>query len=556
MEIPRCIAISGVDGSGKTTLANWLVKYLRSKGYKTKYVWIKSRHTLAYFISQILMSLGWHRTFRNPNGIVVFRFEVYEGMFARKIWPIIEFVSVLPLILFKVKLPLLLGYKIVFDRYTIDTTVSIALSTRNMSFMDSFLGRLLLKMMPQECAVILLDTDLPIVLKRRRDVEYSLDEIKNEMTLYKVLARKTKALPLNTTTMTIEQTKEKAFDLLFAESLPKIPVKCVMPLDFSIIIPTYNRAIKLTSLLISTLKQEILPKEVIIVDQSDSRLTFNVVNEMKERFLDRKILLKYFHINQKSSSRARNVGIDYSAGEIVFFIDDDTVLFRDYTKNVLKVYENYQDAIGVQGFIINPKLMVNMKSLAGRLENQLRRALFLSHFRENTWTIMPSINDVFPFPLTTIISTQRLQGCCSYRRKVLDRFRYDNKLEGWSFLEDFDLSYRVYKSKCGSLYITPEAKLIHKEHIHASSSKKNECYKKIVNRAYMFFKLIEQSPRNHVIFWWSIFSFVLTTLIGAIFGRRGKTAKWISIYLIRATFYTLKHLKDIKQLNLKFLSNA
>ena len=545
-----------MDGSGKTTLANWIAKCLRSKGYKSRYVWIKAQHTLAFLISKVLTAFGWNRTFRNPKGIAVSSFRVHEGTFARKVWPVIEFLSVLPLIIFKVKLPILFGYKIVFDRYLIDTIVSISLNTQNMSFADSFIGRLLLKMMPKECVVIILDADLSTVLKRRPDIEYSFDEVTNAMKLYRVLGRKMKAFSLNTTILTIEQIKKKVLDLLFATELaPKILVKGGLPLDFSVVIPTCNRATKLKILLISILEQEILPKEVIIVDQSDNRLTFNVANEIKERFSKMKILLKYFHISQKNGSRARNLGINHSTGEIVFFIDDDVRPFRNYTKNILKVYESRPDAIGVQGLITDPKVLLNLKSPAGRLENQISKTFFLSHYQENTWTIMPSINDVFPFPLATIISTQRLQGCCSYRRKILDAFRYDENLEGWSFLEDFDLSYRIYKSKVGSLYITPEAKLIHREHAHMSSSLKTESYKKIVNRAYMFFKLIERLPRNYAIFCWSIFGFLLTTIVGTILGRREEKTKWVPIYLIAATFHTLKHLKDVQQLDLKFLSD-
>jgi GT2 family glycosyltransferase len=426
-----------------------------------------------------------------------------------------------------------------------------------MKFTDSFLGRLLLKMMPKGGASILLDIDLSTVLERRSDIEYSYDEIRNAIGLYRTLTRKMKSVSLDTVTLTVEQTKKRVLELLFVtELMPKVPIEHAITLDFSIVIPTVNRPMKLKALLESILGQEILPKEITIMDQSDNRLTFNIVNEMKQSFLDRKILLRYFHINQKSSSKARNLGIDHSTTEIVFFIDDDVILSTDYTKNILKVYESFSDAVGVQGIILDPEPSWNLTSTEGRLENQLKKAFFLSHYQENTWTIMPSINDAFSFPLTTVVSTQRMQGCCSFRRKLLDIFRYDENLEGWSFLEDFDLSYRIYKSNIGSLYVTPEAKIIHKEHIHMSYSLKNESYKKIVNRTYMFFKLIKQTPCNCAIFCWSILGFLLTTTLGTILGRKKEKNRWIPIYLIGAAFYSLRHLKEIRQLNLSFLSNV
>lgn len=554
MQEPRYIAIIGADGSGKTTLAYWLVGLLQSKGYRSRYVWIRSQHTLAYVISLMLRPLGWQRSFRNPNGILVSRFETLAGSFTKKMWPIIEFISVLPLIILKVKLPLLLGYTLVSDRCTIDTTVSVALATRNMSFTNGFLGDLLLKMMPKERIIIFLDADSSTVLRRKPDVHNSIEEINDMMRLYRVMARKTRVHLINPALTTIRQVRDEIAGLLFKESMPETTTIRGSALDFSIVVPTYNRALKLKTLLRSVLEQDALPKEVVIIDQNISRSTFDVASAVDREFLDKGIALKYLYLDKKSASRARNLGIDHSSGEVVFFIDDDIILLRGYIKNVLGVYESFPDALGVQGVMLNYKPTYDLESLLGRLENQLRRAFFLSYYRQNTWKVMPSINDVFPFPITALMPAERFQGCCSYKRGILDDFRFDENLEEWSLLEDLDLSYRIYKSKKGVLYVTPEARLIHEGETHMTSSLRSESYKKIVNRTYMFSKLMEQSPRNCAIFCWSILGFLLTTLLGAIIGGNRKS-KWGSIYLIEAVFSALKHLGEIRQLDLRFFNS-
>jgi glycosyltransferase involved in cell wall biosynthesis len=469
-------------------------------------------------------------------------------------WPIIEFISVLPLIILKVKLPLLLGYTLVSDRCTIDTTVSVALATRNMSFTNGFLGDLLLKMMPKERIIIFLDADSSTVLRRKPDVHNSIEEINDMMRLYRVMARKTRVHLINPALTTIRQVRDEIAGLLFKESMPETTTIRGSALDFSIVVPTYNRALKLKTLLRSVLEQDALPKEVVIIDQNISRSTFDVASAVDREFLDKGIALKYLYLDKKSASRARNLGIDHSSGEVVFFIDDDIILLRGYIKNVLGVYESFPDALGVQGVMLNYKPTYDLESLLGRLENQLRRAFFLSYYRQNTWKVMPSINDVFPFPITALMPAERFQGCCSYKRGILDDFRFDENLEEWSLLEDLDLSYRIYKSKKGVLYVTPEARLIHEGETHMTSSLRSESYKKIVNRTYMFSKLMEQSPRNCAIFCWSILGFLLTTLLGAIIGGNRKS-KWGSIYLIEAVFSALKHLGEIRQLDLRFFNS-
>jgi thymidylate kinase len=224
MKEPKFLTITGLDGSGKTTLANNIIEYYKARGYKYKYVWMRHRHTLAYLLMRLLMFLGWKRNFKNANGVEITRFELDEGTFSRVLWPIIEFLSILPVILFKVTIPLRLGYGIICDRYTIDTIVSISLNTYNMNFEDGYLGKIFLNLIPKEGIIIFLDIDLLNILSRRPDIEFSYDEIQNAIRIYRKLAIKTKAIYLNTTTQTPEQIKKRVISYLFGESISSTDV--------------------------------------------------------------------------------------------------------------------------------------------------------------------------------------------------------------------------------------------------------------------------------------------------------------------------------------------
>lgn len=216
MNRPSFINITGIDGSGKTTMTRFLTKQLRSEDIKTRYVWIKSLHTLAYLISRIFESRGWHRLVKNPNNTIVSRFELPNSRSAEKIWSIIEFISVLPWIIVKVNLAIFFGFTVVSDRYTIDSIISIAMRTRSPSFVESFLGKLLLRMIPKEAAVIYLDVDLHTVLKRRHDIEYTTDEIQGQIVLYRLLAEKMGAYLIDTTMLSIEDVETKVVDYISA----------------------------------------------------------------------------------------------------------------------------------------------------------------------------------------------------------------------------------------------------------------------------------------------------------------------------------------------------
>jgi thymidylate kinase len=197
MSFPKIIVLTGIDGSGKTTIANRLLKYLRHKGKKTCYVWIKSLHSLAYIISVVFERTYLSKTLINPNGITIKRFDPTALKPLHKLWPYIEFISVIPWIIFKVYLPIFFGFVVIADRYVIDTVATISIRIKEINFFQTFLGRLLLKMIPKGAMLVMLDIEASSVSKRRFDVEYTCNEIKSQTALYRKLSKMLGALVID-----------------------------------------------------------------------------------------------------------------------------------------------------------------------------------------------------------------------------------------------------------------------------------------------------------------------------------------------------------------------
>ena len=65
------IVITGIDGSGKTTIARHLLNLLLHRGYKARIVWVKSLHTLAYLIYKFFQKTWGTEYIINPNNIIV-----------------------------------------------------------------------------------------------------------------------------------------------------------------------------------------------------------------------------------------------------------------------------------------------------------------------------------------------------------------------------------------------------------------------------------------------------------------------------------------------------
>jgi glycosyltransferase involved in cell wall biosynthesis len=308
--------------------------------------------------------------------------------------------------------------------------------------------------------------------------------------------------------------------------------------DVSIVIPTKNRMNNLEELLNSILGQTVLPKEVIIVDDSDDDKTQDLVEQMRRDFLNKNIEIKYIRGGGQGLAQARNIGAAHSTGEIYCGFDDDVIIDKDYIKEILNIYEEHPNALGVQGYVTSRRV----KSASEYVVNKLCSGYYAER---NKCKVLP-LGMIYPHPLTGVIECEWLSGTnSSYRRNILRSFKWDENLKRYSLWEDVDISYRIHKCYPGSLYITPYAKIIHKHSLIGRMKSKDLVYMEVLYSAYFFLKNIKKTLSNIIIFIWGIF---FGSLIFKLFeGRRIRKNPNEIIFLISAYVYLLKHFKELKK---------
>ena len=86
----------------------------------------------------------------------------------------------------------------------------------------------------------------------------------------------------------------------------------------TVIIPTLDRSTILLSTLKDLLKQQYPNFDIIVVDQTNLP-----AKKVMEFIKKNPPIIKYIHLQKKSSPHARNVGAKKATGEIVLFLDDD-----------------------------------------------------------------------------------------------------------------------------------------------------------------------------------------------------------------------------------------
>jgi len=113
----------------------------------------------------------------------------------------------------------------------------------------------------------------------------------------------------------------------------------------SIIIPTYNRRIQLRQNLDAIDRQRFEGYlEVIVVDDESVDGTSQILKRVALR--NNNFVFKYFRSDHIGSAEARNLAISNSKGDILIFLDDDSMIQNEnYVNEVIKSFQ--EDNVGI-----------------------------------------------------------------------------------------------------------------------------------------------------------------------------------------------------------------
>ena len=233
----------------------------------------------------------------------------------------------------------------------------------------------------------------------------------------------------------------------------------------SVVVPTKNRPDELRNFLASLWIQQLLPDQLIIIDQSEASKIIH--KEVNEKATELGIKLDYIHDESINGLvQAKAAAIPYNKCSIISFFDDDIVLETDCLKEM------------VQAFINNPKLKAaNGLILNAPRESIFRRLIFeLTHFgiyRDNRRKLFyelidKKISEREPKKLNTLSG-----GLTFYRKEIFENVPFDYKNRFHAY-EDKEHSIRLELSYPNSMYLIPGARLYH---YHASSNRESDLIK-------------------------------------------------------------------------------
>jgi glycosyltransferase involved in cell wall biosynthesis len=119
---------------------------------------------------------------------------------------------------------------------------------------------------------------------------------------------------------------------------------------YSIIIPTYCEHELLMECILSLCEQseDKSSFEVIVVNDGGN----NDISKSLDLFGNR-LTLRYFYQQNKGPAAARNLGIQKAKGNIILFLDDDSLPTTSWLNEVKRAWDNFPDLDGIGGYTLS-----------------------------------------------------------------------------------------------------------------------------------------------------------------------------------------------------------
>ena len=324
-------------------------------------------------------------------------------------------------------------------------------------------------------------------------------------------------------------------------------------MKFSLIICTYMRPQAVVQLLQSVVLQTLYPDEILIIDGSENQETeiaiapYNFAN------------LAYHKIGQslRGLTKQRNFGIQKRDlnSQVIFFLDDDTVLTPNYCFEIIQSFKEDEGLVGVGGIAINENKWQERRSNVSYhpyyfyqweeyvypegLRNVVRNYLGLSSPLHPGKMPNFSHGRTCGYPLTgKTYDVDLLIGMSmSFRASVFKELQFATYFEGYGLYEDADFCLKALQY--GKNAINTKAQLYH---YHEPSGRPNSYKygKMVVRNGWYVWHIKNPNPDIQDRLKWHIITVLLLCIRGtnclrgndkkvAFLETIGRVVGWISV---------------------------
>jgi glycosyltransferase involved in cell wall biosynthesis len=319
--------------------------------------------------------------------------------------------------------------------------------------------------------------------------------------------------------------------------------------NYSVIIPTKDRYNDLSACLKSILKQTLPPKEIIIVYADIKKDIKSNINKVISNLKNPDGIEIITIASKPGLTIQKNKGVVASRTSILFFFDDDVIIFNNFCEEIVSTFNKYTNINigGIAGMIVNPSKRSSLQAINNPINKQffqfmknviyriISTIFFLpiqkdGTFRASGHKTWPALNRS-----SDIIFVESLPGgITAYKKAIFEEYLFDEILSnngpyqdplyqgGYGPLEDVDFSYRVSRKYQNMLLKTAKC-----QHFSKVIIQKQQYYFNRTRFQTYFYLYFKNSPKkliNQISFYLSILGLLLETLFPPNFKNKFKGA--------------------------------
>jgi GT2 family glycosyltransferase len=277
-------------------------------------------------------------------------------------------------------------------------------------------------------------------------------------------------------------------------------------MKFSVIIPTYQRQTELEVCLTSILRQDLLPAEIIVVD--DAVLGEEFLKYWQKEAAVQQINFVYYkkdHSKEiRGSSASRNIGLNQAKEKICFILDDDLGLENYFFSKIIADWKDDVDLLGVGGVITNNRKKSDWEKKYNK---------FFGLNAELSW----DINQAGFQSWDDGIDARQIAfyvhgGVCAYDKEIVKKLGGFTVFSGGrEALEDLDFCWRA-KNAGYYFFIEPSARVFHAHSLSGREDEFTAGYKESANRKKIFAKFGGKKFNDKLKFYWANFGWILRSV--------------------------------------------
>ena len=186
-QLPSLVSIVGVDGSGKTTLANWLVENVARQGGAPVLVWSRFRNYLSKPLLALTRMTG-HNHYETHDGIR-FGFHDFEGLVGyRELFALLQAVDVNIAAYFRIHRRRRNAGVVICERGPWDTLVDVTADTGLEGLPGSMLGAAYTLFMRRDARVLWIRRDRDRILETRPELAHDY-KLQKRIDIYEHLSK-------------------------------------------------------------------------------------------------------------------------------------------------------------------------------------------------------------------------------------------------------------------------------------------------------------------------------------------------------------------------------